>query len=107
VQVWEDSSHPYQIWKLIPVKAKGAPAPPQPPPETLGSGSIPPCGGDATGQPSTQYVKSEHDGALVGEREHREKVAAIREAWRIKQPLPSEEEGVESSCSQRRVQTGT
>ena len=61
-----------RIWKLIPVKTKGAPATSQPLPETLAPG-VPPSydGGDATGQhfACTQVADPERDdfGTIVTE----------------------------------------
>jgi len=53
----------WRIWKLIPVKAEGAPAPSKSPTETPGSASLPPYDEDAAGQSSTraQHVEHEHD----------------------------------------------
>ena len=57
---WEDVGGSNQIWKLIPVKIEGTPAPPRPLSETLGSGSLPSYDEDATGQSSTRAQHSEY-----------------------------------------------
>jgi len=61
----------WRIWKLLPVKVEGVPAPSQVLSETLGSGSLPSYDGDATRQSSTraQHVNSERDefGTIVNE----------------------------------------
>lgn len=58
----DDPSVTWRIWKLIPVKAEGAPTPSQSSTsETPGSGSLPPYHLDADGQCPTQTLHSERE----------------------------------------------
>jgi len=70
MQFWENNGYKTNLlWKLIPVKIEGTPAPPQPLPET--PGPLPPYDENATEQPLTRarWVESERDefGAVVTE----------------------------------------
>ncbi|KAF9648161.1 hypothetical protein BDM02DRAFT_2342340 [Thelephora ganbajun] len=64
-------THPYWIWKLLPVKVEGTVTPSQSSPETLGSGPLPSYEDGASGQSSTraQHTESERDdfGTIVTE----------------------------------------
>ena len=61
----------WRMWKLIPVKVEGVLNPSRRSSEALGSGSLPPYDGDATGRSSThaQHAESERDdfGTIVTE----------------------------------------
>jgi len=63
VVAWVDTGlQPNQIWRLIPSKVEGAPAPSySSSSETLGSGFLPSYGGDATAQSSARAEQTESE----------------------------------------------
>ena len=72
VNTWlDDGPAPCRIWKLIPVKVEGMFTPSQSSFEAVGSGSLPPYGEDATGQPSARVRHTEFEqdefGTIVNE----------------------------------------
>ena len=83
--IWSnaETQRPWRIWKLIPVEVEGMLKPSQQLFETLGSGSLPPYDGDATGQSSahTHFAESERDdfGTIVTE------VTITRKKYRVEE----------------------
>ncbi|KAF9783532.1 hypothetical protein BJ322DRAFT_1110426 [Thelephora terrestris] len=59
VKLYNNGRNPWQTWRLIPVKVEGTFTPSQVLSGTLGSSSLPPYDGDASGQSSTRAQQAE------------------------------------------------